>query len=61
MEQTYLDCPKCRKRTKHAIYSDDLKIPEHKALVQCYECERMDIKELRQGCTCYKCKELGRA
>ena len=61
MEQTYLDCLNCGKRTKHAVFADDVKLPKDKALVQCYECEEMQIKEIHQGCQCLKCKELGRA
>lgn len=46
MEQTYLDCLNCGKRTKHAVFADDVKLPKDKALVQCYECEVMGIEQL---------------
>lgn len=61
MEQIYLYCRSCEKKTKHAVFADDIKLPKDKALVQCYECEIMGIEEIHTGCICYKCKAVGRA
>lgn len=44
MQQIYLKCRKCKKKTKHAVFNDDMNLPDDKALVQCYECEIMGIE-----------------
>ena len=44
MQQIYLKCRKCKRKTKHAVFEDDMNLPDDKALVQCYECEVMGIE-----------------
>ena len=44
MEQIWLKCRVCKKKTKHAKFEDDMNLPKDKALVQCYECEVMGIE-----------------
>ena len=62
MQQIYLKCRKCKRKTKHAVFNDDMNLPDDKALVQCYECEVMGIELIEhQGCECLKCKAVGRA
>mgnify|MGYP006288192339 CR=1 FL=1 len=46
MQQIYLKCRKCKRKTKHAIFEDDYNLPHDKALVQCYECEVMGIEQV---------------
>ena len=63
MQQIYLKCRKCKRKTKHAVFDDEMNLPDDKALVQCYECEVMGIEIINNepGCQCLKCKEVGRA
>ena len=46
MEQTYLDCLNCGKRTKHAVFTDDFKLPRNSYLTQCYECETLTTQKI---------------
>jgi len=46
MDQQYLNCRKCKAKTKHAIFEDDWNLPDNKRLVQCYECEVKGIAEV---------------
>lgn len=46
MVKISLACRKCRRKTPHAVFTDDYNLPDDKALVQCYICEVMGIEQI---------------